>query len=84
MGYYNNLKAYKIWIPRTNTVLKARDINFNESNHIKRGTIHATDNDDLPDLWTRTLNSTFTQMTKPSDVNAQNPAVEPRTRPPND
>ena len=52
VGYYDNSKAYKIWIPRTNTVLKARDVIFDESNHIEQVTIHATDNDDLPDLWT--------------------------------
>ena len=35
VGYYDNSKAYKIWIPRTNAVLKARDVIFDESNHIK-------------------------------------------------
>ena len=25
MGHYDNSKAYKIWVPQTNTVLKARD-----------------------------------------------------------
>ena len=39
VGYYNNSKAYKIWIPKTNTVLKARDVIFDESNHIERVTI---------------------------------------------
>ena len=45
MGYYDNSKAYKIWIPRTKTILKARDAIFDESNHIERVTIHATDDD---------------------------------------
>ena len=52
VGYYDNSKAYKVWIPRTNTVLKVRDTIFDESNHIERVTIHATDNNDLPNLWT--------------------------------
>ena len=51
VGYYNSSKAYKIWIPKTHTILKARDAVFDESNHIERVTIHATDEDDLPDLW---------------------------------
>ena len=32
-------------------VLKVQDAIFDESNHIKRVTIHATDDNDLPDLW---------------------------------
>ena len=52
MGYYDNSKAYKVWILRTNTVLKVRDAIFDESNHIERVTIHATDNNNLPNLWT--------------------------------
>ena len=51
VGYYDDSKAYKVWIPRTRTVLKARDVIFDESNHIERVTIHATDDDDLPNLW---------------------------------
>ena len=84
VGYYNNLKAYRIWIPKTNTVLKARDVIFNESNHIKRVTIHTTDNDDLPDLWTKTLNSTFTQTTKPSHTITHNHTDKTTTKPLND
>ena len=71
VGYYDNSKAYKIWIPRTNTVLKARDAIFDEANHIERVTIHGTDNDDLPDLWTRTLDTTFTTTDKPSNLTIQ-------------
>ena len=51
VGYFDDSKAYKIWIPCTQTVLKVRDVIFDEYNHIERVTIHATDDDDLPDLW---------------------------------
>ena len=51
VGYYDNLKAFKIWVPRTRTVIKARDAIFDESNHIERITIHAMDDDDVPNLW---------------------------------
>ena len=78
------MKAYKIWIPKTNTILKARDVIFDESNHIERVTIHTTDNDDLPDLWTKTLNSTFTQTTKPPDTITHNHTDEMTTEPLND
>ena len=71
MGYYNNSKAYKFWVPRTNTVLKARDAIFDKANHIERVTIHGTDNDDLPDLWTQTLNTTFTKTNKPLNSTIQ-------------
>ena len=50
VGYFDDSKAYKVWIPRTHTILKAKDVIFDESNHIERVMIHATDNDDLPDL----------------------------------
>ena len=33
------------------TLLKVRDAIFDESNHVERITIHATDDDDIPDLW---------------------------------
>ena len=55
VGYFDDSKAYKVWIPRTHTLLKARDVIFDESNHIERITIHATDDDDLPNLWTTDL-----------------------------
>ena len=55
VGYYDDSKAYKIWVPRTHTLLKARDAIFDESNHIERITIHATDDDDIPELWTTDL-----------------------------
>jgi hypothetical protein len=48
--YYTNSKAYKIWVPCTNSVLKARYVIFDESNHIKRITIHTTDDNDITDL----------------------------------
>ena len=52
VGYFDDSKAYKIWVPCTHMVLKSRDVIFDESNHIDRITIHATDDDDLPGLWT--------------------------------
>jgi hypothetical protein len=52
VGYFDDSKAYKIWVPRTHSILKAHDTIFDESNHIERVTIHATDDDDLPGLWT--------------------------------
>ena len=51
VGYFDDSKAYKIWIPSTRTVVKARDAIFDEFNHIEKVTIHATDEDDLPSLW---------------------------------
>ena len=67
VGYFDDSKAYKIWIPRTHTVLKARDVIFDESNHIERVTIHATDDDDLPNLWNDEIGIT----TVPSHIPAQ-------------
>ena len=80
IGYYDNSKAYKVWIPRTNTVLKVRDAIFNESNHIERVTMHATDNDDLPDLWTQSLNTTFSCTAKPLKQIDQEPNTEAPVR----
>ena len=60
IGYYNNSKAYKVWIPQTQMVIKARDVIFDESNYIERVTIHATDDDDLPDLWNNEIDITVT------------------------
>ena len=51
VGYFDDSKAYKIWIPHMQTMLKVRDVIFDEYHHIGRVTIHATDDDDLPDLW---------------------------------
>jgi len=51
-GYFDNSKAYKVWIPRTRTIVKVRDVIFDELNHIERVTIHSTDEDDTPSLWT--------------------------------
>ena len=80
MGYYDNSKAYKVWVPRTNTILKVRDAIFNESNHIKRVTIHATDNDDLPNLWTQNLDTTFSRTVKPLEQTDQEPNTEAPVR----
>ena len=49
------MKAYKIWVPHMHTLLKVRDTIFDELNHIERITIHATDDDDIPDLWVTDL-----------------------------
>jgi hypothetical protein len=51
VGYFDDSKAYKVWVPRTHTILKARDVIFDESNHIERTTIHANDDNDTPYLW---------------------------------
>ena len=50
--YYDDSKAYKVWIPRTYTLIRSRDVIFDETNHIEHTTIHGTDNDDLPSPWT--------------------------------
>jgi len=51
VGYFDNSKAYKVWVPRTHMVLKVRDVIFDESNHIEQVTIHTTNDNDLPDIW---------------------------------
>ena len=66
MGYYDNSKAYKIWVPRTHTVMKSRDVIFDESNLIERVTIHSTDEDDLPNLWTTETPMQVTTIETPS------------------
>ena len=66
VGYYDSSKAYKIWIPKTRTILKARDAVFDESNHIERVTIHATDDDDLPDLWNDKIPITVASTSTPN------------------
>ena len=55
VGYFDNSKAYKIWIPRTHSLLKVRDAIFDEANHIECVTIHNTDEDDPSTLWTDDL-----------------------------
>ena len=35
VGYYDNSKPYKVWIPRMNTILKVRDAIFDESITLK-------------------------------------------------
>ena len=49
VGYFDNSKAYKVWVPRTHTVLKVRDVIFDESNHIEQVTIHTTNDDNCQD-----------------------------------
>ena len=52
VGYFDNSRAYKVWIPRTHTIMKTRDAIFDESNQIERVTIDTTDeDDDVPELW---------------------------------
>ena len=68
VGYFDDSKAYKVWIPRTHTLMKARDVIFDESNHIERITIHATDDDDLPNLWTTDLPITTAISTPPVET----------------
>ena len=66
IGYYDDSKAYKIWIPRIQQIMKARDVIFDESNHIERVTIHATDDDDLPNLWERDIPIHITPIEPPT------------------
>ena len=77
VGYFDDSKAYKVWVPRTHTILKARDVIFDESNHIERVTIHATDDDDLPNLWTDEIDITTTPSHIPAQQN--NPIQIPDT-----
>jgi hypothetical protein len=65
IGYFDDSKAYKVWVPRTHTILKARDMIFDESNRIERTTIHATDDDDTPYLWTKDSHISITQSVPP-------------------
>lgn len=41
VGYYDDLKAYKVWVPCTHSLIKSRDVIFNEKNHIEHITIMA-------------------------------------------
>ena len=65
IGYFDDSKAYKVWILWTQTVLKSRDIIFDESNHIERVMINSTDEDDLPDLWNDMISISMSQTTMP-------------------
>ena len=80
VGYFNDSKAYKVWIPRTQMTLKARDVIFDESNHIKRVTIHSTDEDDLPDLWNDTTPISMSKVTTPSAESLQEDENTPITQ----
>ena len=66
VGYFNDSKAYKIWIPESHTILKVRDAIFDKSNHIEQVTIHATDDDDLLALWTNEPPISITPQCSPS------------------
>jgi hypothetical protein len=57
VGYFDDSKAYKIWIPRTRSIIKSRDVIFDEMVHIQRVTLHDikeqekspwSNDDDLP------------------------------------
>jgi Reverse transcriptase (RNA-dependent DNA polymerase) len=61
VGYYDNLKAYKVWVPCTHTLLKVRDVVFDELNHIERVIIHRNDDDDDEHtLWSNDNRITIT------------------------
>ena len=82
VGYYDNSKAYKVWIPRTQSIIKARDVIFDKSNYIERIIIHATDEDNLPNLWAdECLPSTSTPVLSddisPPTVDNEPPQDEP-------
>ena len=47
---------------------KAHSLQFDESKHIKRVTIHTTDEDELPDLWINESLTTITTL-QPPDPN---------------
>jgi hypothetical protein len=66
VGYFDDSKAYKVWVPRTHTILKARDVIFDESNHIERTTIHANDDDDTPYLWIKDSHVSITPSVPPN------------------
>ena len=54
IGYFKNSRSYKIWIPKTHSLIKTRDAIFDESNHIEQITLLTKeDEDDLLELWTK-------------------------------
>ena len=54
IGYFKNSRSYKIWIPKTCSLIKTRDAIFDESNHIERIILLTKEEeDDLPELWTK-------------------------------
>ena len=55
VGYYDNLKAYKIWVPRTQMLMKSRDVIFDKSNRIECTKIHASNDDNFPNPWIRDI-----------------------------
>ena len=66
VGYFDDSKAYKIWIPCVHTVVKARDAIFDEFNHTEKVTIHATDEDNLPSHCIKEAPVTITPLITPS------------------
>jgi hypothetical protein len=51
-------------------ITKARDVIFDESNHIERVMIQSTDDDDLPDLWAKDISTHITP------IDARTPTTE--------
>ena len=72
VGYFDDLKAYKVWVSQNHTILKVHDAIFDESNHIEQTTIHATDEDDLPNLWDDEIPITITPTNPGIIWNEQN------------
>ena len=72
VGYFKNSRSYKIWIPKTRSLIKTRDAIFDESNHIERITLLTKEEeDDLPELWTKKdffISKTPTQAPSPEIV----------------
>jgi len=60
--------------------VKARDVIFDELHHIERVTIHATDDDDLPNLWISDLPITSKPViAPPNDEHHNIPKISPST-----
>lgn len=82
----HQLKAYKIWVPCTHTILKVCNAIFNKSNHIEQVTIHGTDEDDLTNLWENDIPAHFTpiKMHTPVTQRSDNHELLFATIPPGD
>jgi hypothetical protein len=51
VGYFDDSKAYKVWVPPTQMLIKARDVVFGKLRHVEHTTIHTTNDDNTPSLW---------------------------------
>ena len=79
VGYYDNSKAYKVWIPRTHSLMKVRDVISNGKRHIEMTTIHPTNEDDMPSLWENPAQSPIAiqpVVSPPTDEGIQSIEVE--------